>query len=204
MELTKSCGGEADTPLVDRCRLLIEAARQGDPDGLGRALELFRDYLLLVANQELEPELKAKLGASDLVQETFLGAQRDLASFRGQSEAEWRLWLRGILVHLLANHRRRFRSTGKRRVDCEVPLAATPRCDWPASHPSPSHVPGGDGRPRPRSNRPWTPWPSIIATWSSGITATGCRSRRWAGGWGSRPMPPASSGRRAWRRCGRR
>ena len=117
---------------------LIETVRHGDVEALGRLLEPFRDYLLLVANQELEPELRAKLGASDLVQETFLGAQRDLAAFRGRTESEWRLWLRGILVHLLANHRRQYRSTDKRRVDREVPLASTPRCDWPAINPSPS------------------------------------------------------------------
>ena len=32
----------------------------------------FRDYLLLVANEEIDPVLRAKEGASDLVQETFL------------------------------------------------------------------------------------------------------------------------------------
>jgi RNA polymerase sigma-70 factor (ECF subfamily) len=138
MELTMTCGGEAGSPLADRWGALIEAARRGDPEALGRALEPFRDYLLLVANQEIEPELRAKLGGSDLVQDTFLGAQRDLASFRGRSEIEWRLWLRGILVHLLANHRRHYRSTSKRRVDREVSLATTPRCDWPACNPSPS------------------------------------------------------------------
>jgi RNA polymerase sigma-70 factor, ECF subfamily len=138
MEMTMTFGGEAGSPLTYRWKALIEAARHGDPDALGQALETYRDYLLLVANQELEPELRAKLGASDLVQETFLGAQRDLASFRGQSELEWRLWLRGILVHLLANHRRQYRSTSKRRLDREVPLVTTPRCDWPANNPSPS------------------------------------------------------------------
>ncbi len=117
---------------------MIEAATQGDPEALGRLLETFRDYLLLVANEELEPDLRAKLGGSDLVQETFLGAQRDLGSFRGQTETEWRLWLRGILVHLLANHRRQYRATSKRRIDREVALDATPRCDWPATNLSPS------------------------------------------------------------------
>src|SRR3954447_23252599 len=100
----------------------IEAARRGDAEALGKALEPFRDYLLLVANQELEPELRTKFGASDLVQETFLGAHRDLASFRGRTETEWRLWLRGILVHRVANHRRQFRSTLKRRVERELSL----------------------------------------------------------------------------------
>jgi RNA polymerase sigma-70 factor (ECF subfamily) len=131
-------GGDSGLPVADRWAALIQAVRQGDPKALGEALEPLRDYLLLVANEELESDLRAKVGGSDLVQETFLGAQRDLASFRGQSETEWRLWLRGILIHLLSNHRRQYRSTGKRRVDREVPLATTPRGDWPASSPSPS------------------------------------------------------------------
>ena len=106
--------------------------------GAGQGAEPFRDYLLLVANEELEPELRAKLGASDLVQETFLGAQRDIRSFRGRSEREWRLWLRGILVHVLANHRRQYRAIAKRRVECEVSISSTPHFDWPAANPSPS------------------------------------------------------------------
>ncbi len=133
-----NCGDEAGSPLTEQWRTLIGAARDGDPEALGRILVQFRDYLLLVANEELELELRAKVGGSDLVQETFLGAQRDLASFRGQTVAEWRLWLRGILVHLLANHRRQYRSTSKRRIDREVPLEATARADWPANSPSPS------------------------------------------------------------------
>src|SRR5437588_95335 len=84
--------GEAGQGVSSHLDSWIEAARCGDAEALGRALEPFRDYLLLVANQELEPEL------------------------------------------------------------------------------------------------------STTATSSSGITGSGCRSRRWGGGWESRPMPLASTG----------
>jgi RNA polymerase sigma-70 factor (ECF subfamily) len=130
--------GEAGSPVRDGLESRVAAAAGGNGEALANLLEPYRDYLLLVANQELEPELRAKLGASDLVQETFVGAHRDLTGFRGRSEADWRLWLRGILVHLLANHRRHYRQTGKRRIDREVPLASRPRREWPAFHPSPS------------------------------------------------------------------
>jgi RNA polymerase sigma-70 factor, ECF subfamily len=130
--------GKADRRASRPLDSWIEAARRGDAEALGRALEPFRDYLLLVANQELEPELRTKLGGSDLVQETFLGAQRDLASFRGRSEVEWRLWLRAILVHLLANQRRQYRLTARRCIDRELPMSQTPRWDWPANIESPS------------------------------------------------------------------
>ncbi len=87
---------------------------------LGRALEAFRGYLTLVAQQELSPDLAAKVGASDLVQETFLAAGRDIAHLRGRSRRELRSWLKGILDHLLANTRRSYRETRKRRVLLEV------------------------------------------------------------------------------------
>lgn len=58
----------------------IAAARDGSDDALGESLEACRAYLLLVARQEIDPALMAKAGASDLVQETFLEAQRDFGS----------------------------------------------------------------------------------------------------------------------------
>ena len=100
----------------------IEAARRGDSEALGRALLSFRQYLLLLANESLNPALVAKVGASDLVQDTFCRAHRGFGEFRGRSEAEWRDWLRTILVRSLAYHRRRFLSTAKRRQGREVPI----------------------------------------------------------------------------------
>ena len=58
--------------------------------GLARALELYRDYLTLVARRAIGPELAARLGASDVVQETFLAAQQHIGTFRGRTEPEWR------------------------------------------------------------------------------------------------------------------
>jgi RNA polymerase sigma-70 factor (ECF subfamily) len=100
----------------------IQAARGGDREALGQALSSVRDYLLLVANEELDPALHAKGNASDLVQETFLRAQRGVEAFRGRTASEWRHWLRSILIRNLAQERRRFRSTAKRQVQLEVSI----------------------------------------------------------------------------------
>ena len=48
----------------------------------------------MVANQELSPELAAKLGPSDLVQETFLKAHCEIGRFHGHTEADLLAWLR--------------------------------------------------------------------------------------------------------------
>ncbi len=115
----------------------IEAAHRGDRDALGRALLSFRAYLLLVANNELDPALKAKEGASDLVQETFLLAQCGVEKFRGRTEAEWREWLRCILINQLINHRRKWQTTAKRRLDREIAIEGFPHRDWPGQDISP-------------------------------------------------------------------
>lgn len=100
----------------------IEAARRGDREALGQALVSFRHYLLLVANGGLEPGLAAKGGASDVVQDVMIRAHRSFGEFRGRSGAEWRSWLRAILVRRLAHQRRRYLLTSKRRQALEVPI----------------------------------------------------------------------------------
>lgn len=103
----------------------LESALQQSRDGmtalLGQLLEAYRPYLLQIANSELDSDLKGKADGSDLVQQTFMEANKDIASFRGQSEAELIAWLRRILLNNLANFRRQYRSGGKRDVGREVP-----------------------------------------------------------------------------------
>jgi RNA polymerase sigma-70 factor, ECF subfamily len=84
-----------------------------------------RQYLLAVANEELEADLQAKVGASDLVQDTLLEAHRDFGQFRGRSEAEVLAWLRQILLHNVANASRQYRQTDKRQIQREVHAAGS-------------------------------------------------------------------------------
>jgi RNA polymerase sigma-70 factor (ECF subfamily) len=102
----------------------LTAAQAGSRDALGQVLETFRAYLHLVADREMDPDLKAKGGASDLVQETFLEAQRDFAQFHGTSVEELRAWLRRLLLNNVANFTRQYRQRAKRLVEREVPLEA--------------------------------------------------------------------------------
>jgi RNA polymerase sigma-70 factor (ECF subfamily) len=76
-----------------------------------------------VAERELDAQLRAKGGASDLVQDTFLEAQRDFARFQGTTEEELLAWLRQILRYNLSNFARHYRGTDKRDADREVALS---------------------------------------------------------------------------------
>jgi RNA polymerase sigma-70 factor (ECF subfamily) len=92
--------------------LLIQA-RAGDVAAQGRLLELYRNYLRLVARATIGQALRARLDASDLVQETFLKAHREFRDFLGTSEPELTAWLRQILVRTVANQARHHRRKGR-------------------------------------------------------------------------------------------
>ena len=66
---------------------LIDQARLGSIEASGELLEACRGYLLLIANGQLDADLRQKLGGSDLVQETFVQAHRDFVRFNGGSNA---------------------------------------------------------------------------------------------------------------------
>ncbi|HEV2950282.1 MAG TPA: sigma factor [Gemmataceae bacterium] len=62
------------------------------------SLDRFRHYLLLLAQLHLGNPARAKLDASDVVQETLLEAHRKRGQFRGRNEAELAAWLRQMLA----------------------------------------------------------------------------------------------------------
>lgn len=120
---------------------LLREARNGSATALGAALQAYRNYLLLVANKEIDPRLSAKGGASDIVQQTCLEAQQGFAGFRGESEAEWLAWLRTLLNNNVANFRRHWETTAKRRASREVAIggdSTAPGMQLGADTPTPS------------------------------------------------------------------
>ncbi|HMF11160.1 MAG TPA: sigma factor, partial [Gemmataceae bacterium] len=77
---------------------LLRFARAGDDEALGLLLEMYRPYLSLLARVQLGRRLRGKAGASDVVQDAFLGAHRDFVQFRGETEHEFLAWLRQVLA----------------------------------------------------------------------------------------------------------
>lgn len=118
----------------------IEEARRGSRAVRGELFETCRNYLLLVANRELDTELRAKLGPSDLVQETFVRAQQHFGRFEGKSEAELRAWLTQILVNRCHDARRAFCQAAKRRGERALGANASDDLDkqLPIDHRTPS------------------------------------------------------------------
>ncbi len=84
--------------------------------------EKYREYLRLLAAQQIIPQVRGKLDASDVVQESLLQAQQKRDQFRGETEAEWFCWLRTILRNQLALTLRQY-AQKCRDVNLEVSIA---------------------------------------------------------------------------------
>ena len=94
-------------PSID---VLLQQARAGDTQALNRLLDIYRNYLSLLARMDALGQLRGRMDPSDLVQETLLRAYQAFPGFRGQSELDILGWLRRILASSLADHRKQHHS----------------------------------------------------------------------------------------------
>ncbi len=101
---------------------LLARARQANGEGVGALLELYRDYLGVVARARLGARLRGIVNPSDLVQQTFLEAWRDFGQFEGTTAAQLQAWLRRILAHNVAALAERHVQAQKRDVRRQVSL----------------------------------------------------------------------------------
>src|SRR6185437_6116855 len=105
-------------------QVLFQQARGGNEKALGQLLESYTRYLTLLARVQIVRRLQGKVDPSDVVQETFLEAHRQITNFRGNSEGELVAWLRRILAGQIALTLRRFLGTKGRDLKLERELAA--------------------------------------------------------------------------------
>lgn len=99
---------------------LVAQAQSGSNLALEELLEPCRVYLLAIANRSLDSGVRAKVGASDLVQETFLTAHRVFEQFHGTSPEELNAWLRQILLNRVTRTERSYLYTDKRSLRREA------------------------------------------------------------------------------------
>ena len=122
----------------------LAAARRGDDAARERLFDACRSYVDLAARYHLQRRLRAKVDASDIVQQSLLEAHRGFDRFAGESPGEWLAWLKRIVVHNAYDEAKRYRGTAKRDAGREVPLdgrgdaAEAWAFDPASSEPSPS------------------------------------------------------------------
>lgn len=111
----------ANSQNQSRIHRLILQAKEGDEEARDELLECCRNYVNVIARANVETWMRAKVDASDLVQQTMLEAYQGFQDFEGKTEAEWLGWLKQILAHNTHDFIRKFRAA-KRDVKLEVRL----------------------------------------------------------------------------------
>jgi RNA polymerase sigma-70 factor (ECF subfamily) len=101
---------------------LLERARQGDREALGRLLEVQHAALHRLAERQLAGRVAVRVAASDIVQQTFLEAHRSFPQFAGRDARELASWLQAILDHKVAGAIRDHALLQKRSVHREQSL----------------------------------------------------------------------------------
>lgn len=117
-----SFSGESGDSSRNDVAALISRARRGSGDSLGRLLQMYRNYLMVLAGTQIERRLQPRMSPSDIVQETMLRAHANFGQFRGASEPELIGWLRQILVNNLAKFVEQHVLAARRDVRREVSI----------------------------------------------------------------------------------
>jgi RNA polymerase sigma-70 factor (ECF subfamily) len=137
----RRCGGSDEIRLEE----LIAAAKTGSDSALGGALTACQARLLGAARSRLTPALRSLVGASDLVQDTFVNATKAFQVFRGERASQFLNWLRRILFNRIAQVARR----EQERKDDGVQIAGNDvsrrlSAFVPADEASPSGIAGSE------------------------------------------------------------
>jgi RNA polymerase sigma-70 factor (ECF subfamily) len=103
---------------------LIAEARGGQAAPVGQLLQLYRNYLTVLATTQFDRRLRRRVSPSDLVQEAMLAAHRDFPQFQGTSQRQFLAWLRQILINCLHRAIETHVKTKMRDVRCEVSIEA--------------------------------------------------------------------------------
>lgn len=104
---------------------LLDQALSGNNESLGQLLEAYRPYLTVLARRQLDERVRGRVDEHDMVQVTYLEAQRDLKSFRGTHVEELLGWLRHILLNNILTAHQKHLYTQKRSAGREVGQSPT-------------------------------------------------------------------------------
>lgn len=84
------------TPELDQ---LLRDAQNGCAEAREELFRELEPYLKIIANQNFNQNLQAKLGQSDVLQQTMLNAAQKFEQFNGATAGEFKAWIKQILVN---------------------------------------------------------------------------------------------------------
>jgi RNA polymerase sigma-70 factor (ECF subfamily) len=111
-----------DSPLPEEAERLLEQVRAGDRQALDRLLALHRGFLRNLIDLRLDRKMRARVDASDIVQEAQLEAARRIDDFLQRRPMPFHLWLQKTAYENLLRIRRQHVEAACRSVENEAPL----------------------------------------------------------------------------------
>jgi RNA polymerase sigma-70 factor (ECF subfamily) len=100
----------------------IEMLRGGDRQALAALFDRYRDRLRRMVELRLDPRLRGRLDASDVVQDAYLDVARDLDAYLADPKLPPLLWLRLHVGRRLTTLHRRHLGTRMRDVGREISI----------------------------------------------------------------------------------
>lgn len=108
-----------DAPKTDE---LLAGAKAGKAEAVNDLLNRHRDALRRLVDLRLDPALKRRLDASDIVQDVMVEANRRLREYLAKPPMPFHLWLRQMAQDRIIDAHRRHRGAQRRSLDREQPL----------------------------------------------------------------------------------
>jgi RNA polymerase sigma-70 factor (ECF subfamily) len=110
------------TPDSAETQSLLRAAAAGDCGAFDRVLAQHRAELRRFVELRMDPKLRSRVDASDVIQETQLEAFRRLHDFVARQPMPFHVWLRKTAYERLLMARREHVAAAQRAVGREIPL----------------------------------------------------------------------------------
>jgi RNA polymerase sigma-70 factor (ECF subfamily) len=102
--------------------VLIERAKEGNPDAVESLLDRHRDALRRMIQLRLDQKIQRRVDVSDVVQEVLIEANRRLKDYLDNPAMAFHLWVRQIAKDRIIDAHRRHRVSAKRSIDREQAL----------------------------------------------------------------------------------
>ncbi|HBE67003.1 MAG TPA: RNA polymerase subunit sigma [Planctomycetaceae bacterium] len=103
---------------------LVERALRGDQSAFASAFESYRPRLSRMIELRMDPRVQGRLDPSDVLQESFIQAARELPEYTNRRHVPFYLWLRLIAGQKLARAHKTHLGAAKRQAQREVSLDA--------------------------------------------------------------------------------
>ncbi len=110
-----------DAPQTEQ---LLQRAKTGDGAAVNELLDRHRQALRRLVELRLDPVVKRRVDASDVVQDVLIEANRRLSDYLVNPTMPFHLWLRHLAKDHLIDAHRRHRQAQRRSLDREQPLVA--------------------------------------------------------------------------------